>query len=182
MRTRKWPYIAPLAWDSRRDGFGMGPRKISPDARFKFQIMRSFLLPFRQTCKYSWRGIASALAIMAAMALALPLSARAAGNPAAVIKMSDKPPVFSPAKVTIKAGQTVRWVNNAATLHSVDATPDDVINKADVSLPPGAPEFDSGFMQPGGTFDYTFTIPGTYRYTCIPHEKDGMNGTIIVTK
>ena len=32
------------------------------------------------------------------------------------------------------------------------------------------------------TFDYTFTLPGTYRYTCVPHEKDGMNGEVVVTK
>src|SRR5713226_9272722 len=49
-------------------------------------------------------------------------------------------------------------------------------------IPPGAKPFDSGFMRPGTTFDYTFTVPGTYRYTCVPHEKDGMNGTVVVTK
>jgi plastocyanin len=52
--------------------------------------------------------------------------------------------------------------------------------KEDVVLPSGAKPFDSGFMQPDATFDYTFTVRGTYKYTCVPHEKDGMNGVIVV--
>src|SRR5690242_18115113 len=91
----------------------------------------------------------------------------AAAAPAAVVKMSDQPPKFMPEKVTIKAGQTVEWVNNAQTLHSVDADPAMVQNPKDVVLPPGAKPFDSGFMPPGKTFDYKFTTPGTYKYTCV---------------
>lgn len=114
------------------------------------------------------------------MALGLALPASAAGKPVAVIRMTDKPPKFLPDTVTIKVGDTVEWVNDAKTLHSVDADPDMVQRKQDVVLPKGAKPFDSGFMQPGGTFDYTFTVPGTYKYTCVPHEKDAMNGTVIV--
>ncbi len=106
--------------------------------------------------------------------------AGAAGKPVVVIKMSDKPPRFLPDKVTVKVGDTVEWVNNAKTLHSVDADPSMVQRKQDVVLPNGAKPFDSGFMQPGASFDYTFTVPGTYKYTCVPHEKDAMNGTVIV--
>ncbi len=102
--------------------------------------------------------------------------------PAATIKMNDTPPKFMPDKVTIKAGQTVQWVNNAQTLHSVDADPSMVQDAKDVVLPTGAKPFDSGFMSPGATWEYTFTTPGTYKYTCVPHEKDGMMGTIEVTK
>jgi plastocyanin len=106
----------------------------------------------------------------------------ASAAPVVTIKMSDTPPKFMPDKTTIKVGQTVEWVNNAATLHSVDADPTMVQTPADVTLPPGAKPFDSGFMPPGNTFDYTFTVPGTYKYTCVPHEKDGMKGEIDVTK
>ena len=102
--------------------------------------------------------------------------------PAVTVKMSDTPPVFIPEKVTIKVGQSVEWVNNAATLHSVDADASMVQSPKDVVLPPGAKPFDSGFMSPGATFDYTFTVPGDYKYTCVPHEKDGMKGEIDVTK
>jgi plastocyanin len=120
--------------------------------------------------------------MIAAAALAVAPLASAADKPVVVIKMTDKPPVYIPAKVTIKVGQTVEWINNAATLHDVNADVSSVQNTKDVSIPPGAKPFDSGFMRPGMTFDYTFTVPGTYRYTCVPHEKDGMNGTVVVTK
>ena len=120
--------------------------------------------------------------MIVAVTLVVGPKAYAGDKPAVVIKMTDKPPVYIPAKVTIKVGQTVEWVNNAATLHDVNADASSVQNTKDVSLPPGAKPFDSGFMRPGMTFDYTFTVPGTYRYTCVPHEKDGMNGTVVVKK
>jgi plastocyanin len=103
-----------------------------------------------------------------------------ANAPVVVVKMSDKPPKFLPDKVTIKAGQTVQWVNNAKTLHSVDGDPSMALKPSDVSLPPGAKPFDSGFMKPDMTWEYTFKVPGTYKYTCVPHEKDGMNGEVVV--
>jgi len=102
--------------------------------------------------------------------------------PAAVVKMTDKPPMYEPLKVSIKVGQTVEWVNNAETLHSVTTDPDSAQKPTDVSSPPGAQPFDSGFMKPGMTFDYTFTVPGTYKYLCLPHEKDGMIGYVVVSK
>lgn len=123
-------------------------------------------------------GVAALL--VGSAAIALPSLANAA--PAVVIKMSDKPPKYLPSTVNVKVGQTVEWVNSAATLHSVDADPSMVQKPSDVVLPPGAKPFDSGFMQPGATYDYTFTTPGTYHYTCVPHEKDGMNGVVVVTK
>jgi plastocyanin len=102
--------------------------------------------------------------------------------PAAVVKMTDKPPMYKPQKVSIKVGQTVEWINNAETLHSVTTDPDSAQKPTDVSSPPGAKPFDSGFMKPGMTFDYTFTVPGKYKYLCLPHEKDGMVGYVMVSK
>jgi plastocyanin len=40
--------------------------------------------------------------------------------------------------------------------------------------------FDSGFLQPGGTFTHTFTAAGTYKYVCVVHEPSGMMGQIVV--
>jgi plastocyanin len=117
-----------------------------------------------------------------AAAFALPAAVNAAGKPAVVIKMSDKPPRFIAETVTIGVGDTVEWINNAKVLHSVDADPSMVQRPQDVVLPQGVKPFDSGFMQPGATYSYTFTIPGTYKYTCVPHEKDAMNGTVVVKK
>ncbi len=129
-------------------------------------------------------GYRTAMIGLAALSAGLFLGATGTANaaPAAVIKMNDTPPKFVPDKVTIKVGQTVQWENNAQTLHSVDADPSMVQDAKDISLPAGAKPFDSGFMNPGATWEYTFTTPGTYKYTCVPHEKDGMIGTIEVTK
>ncbi|MBF6560869.1 MAG: hypothetical protein IVW56_11295 [Candidatus Binataceae bacterium] len=124
-----------------------------------------------------------ALAGVSLVGLAAAMSATAAlAAPALVIKMTDKPPMYEPTKATVKVGDTVEWVNDAKTLHSVTADPDSAQKPGDVSLPPGAQPFDSGFMQPGATFDYTFKVAGTYKYLCLPHEKDGMIGYLVVTK
>ena len=121
-------------------------------------------------------------ALIAAVATALLGAAVAMAAPGATVKMSDTPPKFIPEKVSIKVGQSVEWTNNAATLHSVDADPTMVQTPTDVVLPPGAKPFDSGFMSPGATFEYTFKTPGVYKYTCVPHEKDGMRGEVDVTQ
>jgi len=108
-------------------------------------------------------------------------TARAAGK-TVVVTMTDKPPAYVPAKLTIKAGTTVVWKNTAQSLHDVTTDPSSVQNKNDVALPAGVKPFDSGFMPPGASWRYTFSVPGRYVYTCIPHEKDHMIGEITVTK
>jgi len=70
--------------------------------------------------------------MIAATALAVAPLASAADKPVVVIKMTDKPPVYIPAKVTIKVGQTVEWINNAATLHYMHADASIVQNTKDV--------------------------------------------------
>ncbi|MGH7986562.1 MAG: cupredoxin domain-containing protein [Candidatus Binataceae bacterium] len=114
---------------------------------------------------------------VAVAATALPAFA---ATPAVTVTMTDKPARFHPEKFTIKTGQTVKWMNNAKTLHSVDADPSAAQKKGDVSLPKGAKPFDSGFLQPGMSYEHTFTVPGVYKYTCLPHEKDGMDGVVVV--
>ena len=61
--------------------------------------------------------VAAAAAIAAALAL-LPDPAKAAGSPV-VINMADQQPFYTPAKVAIKVGDTVHWVNGGETVHSV---------------------------------------------------------------
>ena len=124
--------------------------------------------------------VAAAVAVAAALAM-LPDPAKAAGNPI-VIKMADKPPFYTPEKVAIKVGDTVQWVNGGETIHSVSTSAANAQNANDTSMPKGAVAFDSGFIPPGGDYSYTFTVPGTYRYFCLPHEKAGMVGVIVVKK
>jgi plastocyanin len=124
--------------------------------------------------------VGAALAVAASLAV-LPDPAKAASNPV-VIKMADKQPFYAPEKVAIKVGDTVQWVNGGETVHSVSTSAANAQNPKDTSMPKGATAFDSGFIPPGGDYSYTFTVPGTYRYFCLPHEKAGMVGVIVVKK
>jgi len=102
------------------------------------------------------------------------------GSPAAVVKMTDSF-TFDPEKVTIEAGQTVKWVNDPSTiLHTVTADPAKARNSDSVQLPEGAETFHSGEIQPGDVFTHSFTVPGRYVYFCIPHEQAGMVGEVEV--
>ncbi|MGC1678142.1 MAG: plastocyanin/azurin family copper-binding protein [Candidatus Binataceae bacterium] len=139
--------------------------------------------PTRLTPARLWLRVAVILAaIGAVLGLALlPNPAGAASTPV-VIKMADTPAVYEPARVTVKVGEPVQWINTGKSVHSVTLVPDDAQNPKDASEPSGAKTFDSGFMPPGGTFSYTFTMPGTYHYFCVPHEKAGMVGVVTVKK
>ena len=72
---------------------------------------------------------------------------------------------FDPALLTVKAGTTVTWRNVGQQTHDVNARDG---------------SFHSPLLGPGGTFSYTFTTPGRYRYFCVPHEGDGMIGEVDV--
>ena len=124
--------------------------------------------------------VAAAVAVAASLAL-LPNPAHAASSPV-VVKMTDTEPFYTPVKVAIRVGDTVQWVNSGDTVHSVSTSSANAQNPKDTSMPKGATAFDSGFIPPGGNYSYTFTVPGTYRYFCLPHEKAGMVGVIVVKK
>lgn len=68
---------------------------------------------------------------------------------------------FTPQNVTVIIGvnNTVEWTNNDQTVHTVTSQ----------SIPPGAASFNSGLINPGGTFIYQFTVTGTYYYVCTLH-------------
>jgi plastocyanin len=61
------------------------------------------------------------------------------------------------------AGQTILWTNIGGQTHTITA--DDA-------------SFDSGNIDPGGTFSFSPTNPGTYAYHCTPHP--WMKGTLTV--
>lgn len=77
---------------------------------------------------------------------------------------------YHPATVVVVVGvnNTVVWVNDDTAPHTVTAT----------SVPAGAQMFDSGRLNPGQNFTYTFTVPGNYTYHCIYHP--WMVGTVVV--
>ncbi|MBK6637868.1 MAG: cupredoxin domain-containing protein [Rhodocyclaceae bacterium] len=90
------------------------------------------------------RVIASGVALLAFAALA----------DEHVVSIRDS--LFVPASLTIKVGDTVRWVNNEKrTSHSV--------------LFPGNPSLESERMMPEDAWTRRFDQPGSYPYTCGPH-------------
>lgn len=97
---------------------------------------------------------------------------------------------FEPVSKTVAAGTTVRWRNTDRGMHTVTAYGDEIPEDAAYFATGG---FDSeqaaknawynstdGGLDPGGTFEYTFEVPGEYNYYCIPHEAAGMVGAVVV--
>jgi plastocyanin len=72
---------------------------------------------------------------------------------------------FSPRAVTVVIGtnNTLTFTNKDSVVHTVTAT---------------GKSFNSGDIQPGQSWTYTFTTAGTYSYYCIYH--NWMKGTVIV--
>lgn len=97
------------------------------------------------------------------------------------IRMTDSL-AFEPNEVVIQAGGKVTWENDSSMDHTSTADAARAADAANVELPQGAKEWNSGFLKPGKSFTLSFDVPGTYRYFCIPHEKVGMVGTIEVVE
>jgi plastocyanin len=87
---------------------------------------------------------------------------------------------FEPARVVLHAGDTVEWKNTSSMPHTVTADARRAAEGKKVVLPPGAAPFDSGRIAPGSSYRHTFTVPGTYKYICIPHAVVGMAGEVMV--
>ncbi|SMF26376.1 plastocyanin [Tistlia consotensis] len=127
----------------------------------------------------NWSLAVAIIAGLGGLCLA-PVPARAAG-PGVVVKLTDELK-FAPASVTVKVGDAVEWRNDSVLVHTVTDDPQKAAKAADSALPEGARPFGSGNLKPGATYKRTFTVPGTYRYFCIPHEAAGMVATVQVTK
>ena len=101
---------------------------------------------------------------------------------AVVVKMTMEHK-FVPEKITVKVGRTVEWVSeDKEGTHEVTTDPDIAVDPSHVSMPDGAQVFDSHLILPGKSFRHQFTVAGLYRYSCPPHENDGMLGEVTVTK
>ncbi len=80
-----------------------------------------------------------------------------------VITQSDSK--FSEKKVTLKAGDSIKFVNEDEVAHNVHSTTD-------------GHEFDTGSMQPGSDFAQTFAAAGKVKIRCAIHPK--MKMTVMV--
>ncbi len=118
--------------------------------------------------------------IVIATSVGVHLRSASASTSPQLVKMVDMPATFQPSTLSIKVGETVEWKNVGNSVHHASSDPSTAVNPAEVSNPPGAKPFDSGFLQPGQSYTYTFTVPGTYKYICAPHETSGMLGEVVV--
>jgi plastocyanin len=70
---------------------------------------------------------------------------------------------FQPEVLKVKVGAKATWTNDDTVAHTVTAD---------------TTSFASGNLQPGGSFSFTFTRPGTYAYHCSIHPS--MHGSVVV--
>jgi plastocyanin len=70
---------------------------------------------------------------------------------------------------TVKVGDTLTWTNVDGVAHTVTAGSGGRSNGG----------FDSGFVDPGGSFQVKFDQPGRFSYTCTLHPF--MSDTVMVT-
>ena len=85
------------------------------------------------------------------------------------IMLLDREPFYSPPSISLQAGQTVRWRNQAMQPHTI--THDGCSRE-------GKCAFHSGHLHPGEQFSVRDLTVGTYRYHCNIHPF--MRGLIVV--
>ena len=94
---------------------------------------------------------------------------------------------YDPSPLTIKVGDTVKWINVSGGPHNVAFYPDSIPSGAADALNADMPNRMAPLNGPLvtdslGAYQVTFANapPGTYKYYCIPHEAMGMKGTLII--
>lgn len=84
--------------------------------------------------------------------------------------------VFVPAKISVCAGDSVKWVNNKGGPHNVVFDEDEIpsgVDQEKISM-------DDQLGEEGDTFTMKFDTAGTYGYYCEPHRGAGMQATLVV--
>ncbi|MFB6132673.1 MAG: plastocyanin/azurin family copper-binding protein [Halanaeroarchaeum sp.] len=85
---------------------------------------------------------------------------------------------FDPHVTRVTVGGRVTWVLESG---SHTATAYHPRNDQPRLVPEGTEAWDSGLLtEPGETYEHTFDVEGVYHYFCVPHEAQGMLGTVIV--
>ncbi|WP_430333721.1 cupredoxin domain-containing protein [Rhodococcus sp. ACT016] len=112
-------------------------------------------------------------ALIAGIALAASISGcsteaekDASADPASALTVTVSNMTYSPSSITISVGQTVTWVFDDR------GTPHDVVGVGDAKSVLRSP------LLMSGTWEFTFTAPGTYDYTCSLHPD--MHGVVVV--
>lgn len=108
---------------------------------------------------------------------------------------------FFPAAVNISAGDTVKWMANSVTPHTITFNPDSFEGDPLHAGPSGGPSFDgtglvnsgiinqpsnfyppSVFTSQGASFQMKFTKAGSYQYICLLHAEVGMVAKVNVSQ
>lgn len=96
---------------------------------------------------------------------------------------------FLPRELEVPVGTTLAWKNTSSRAHTVTAYENSIPDDAEFFASGG---YDSeraareawdrlqGGIDTGETYEYTFEVPGQYDYFCIPHERRGMIGQVVV--
>ena len=95
--------------------------------------------------------------------VAYPIGVFAQANSDIVI--SQKKRQYNPGKVTIKAGQSLKIINDDIFLHHAFVDSDKM-------------EFDSGSMEEGESATVEFDTPGQYQVKCAIHPKMNLDVTV----
>lgn len=109
--------------------------------------------------------LVSAIGLIVGPALGAALEAMPAG--AATVGLTVRDFEFLPPTLTVPVGTTVRVTNTGSAGHTWSSDSGD------------AQTWDSGVINPGGTFSVTFNQAGSFGYHCNIHTF--MTGTIVVT-
>jgi plastocyanin len=111
----------------------------------------------------TYRFLGSVAAVTAGFAFALAPMGAAPARAATEHVVDIRDMAFGPGTLTIAVGDTVTWTNSDGMPHTATSEDD---------------AFDSGNLDEGQSFSFTFTEPGTYEYRCDYHSD--MTGTIVV--
>jgi plastocyanin len=97
---------------------------------------------------------------------------------------------FTPPSLTVSVGDTVVWRNTSSRGHTVTAYDDGIPDDAEFFATGGYDDTQTardayhnelgGLIDSGESFSHTFEVPGEYQYLCVPHEPQGMVGTVVV--
>jgi len=97
---------------------------------------------------------------------------------------------YEPKKIQIEAGTTVTFENVGNVGHTVTAYEDKIPDDAEYfasgdfdseqAASDGFSDGQQGNIPAGESYEHTFETTGTYEYYCIPHEMNGMVGSIKV--
>lgn len=118
------------------------------------------------------RSLSLALCMMVLVAGTLLMAVAPAAAETFTVKMGADSGMlaFEPSALTIKKGDTVKWVNNKLPPHNIMFEDKAAAEKSHSAM----------LFSPGESYEATFDTAGTFSYYCAPHRGAGMAGKITV--